>query len=147
MYLLGFLIWTYFSSEQSHYIWIILSTVVWIYFCDADEIWRPSLLLFKWWFMEHSPSDRHSPRNELWQKPEVSGEYGIMETKGRGNVKRIEQVSANQMLLLVSHGVWGLRVEYGFNDKGYYVPLENNLVEQAVEAVGREGEDLMWKKF
>lgn len=58
--------------------------------------------------------------------------------KEEGMSNRIEQVSVNQMLLLVSHGVWGLRVEYGFNDKVIAVPLRTILVEQAAGvAVGR----------
>jgi len=58
--------------------------------------------------------------------------------KEEGMSKRIEQVSVHQMLLLVSHGVWGLRVEYGLNDKVIAVPLRTTLVEQAVGvAVGR----------
>lgn len=58
--------------------------------------------------------------------------------KEEGMSKGTEQVSVHQMLLLVSHGVWGLRVEYGFNDKVIAVPLRTILVQQAVGvAVGR----------
>lgn len=75
----------------------------------------------------NSDKNQRSPESVASWKP-----------KEEGMSKRIEQVSVHQMLLLVSHGVWGLRVEYGLNDKVIAVPLRTTLVEQAVGvAVGR----------
>lgn len=80
-------------------------------------------------------------------KPEVSGECGIMETKGRRDVKEDRAgISTPDAAASKSWSV-GIKSWIWIEWQGYCCSFENNFSRTSSWSGSWEGEDLMWKNF